>query len=204
MLAQLVDNVADPKALKHAAMLAAKGLADGTMKVNREPKGVQKLLRRVLEETEFGRNFVFKKAREMVMKQTKGVYPAPLKVCSPPPLPKNKSQPMSRAIGTQLTHSLSDCMCVCVSVCLCACVCRSLMSWRPAPSTGLDHRPATMPRQRCEQDTHALDLLQPFAAQHTRVRPAISQVPCSLPLTPFLGDSSWCCGFCCRRLASLA
>ena len=106
MLAQLVDNVADPKALKHAAMLAAKGLADGTMKVNREPKGVQKLLRRVLEETEFGRNFVFKKAREMVMKQTKGVYPAPLKVCSLLPLPKKKQESAHVTSHWYTTHAL--------------------------------------------------------------------------------------------------
>ncbi|EGD74991.1 trifunctional enzyme subunit alpha [Salpingoeca rosetta] len=77
---KLVDNVADPSALKHAAVLAAKGLADGTLKVDREPKGVQKLINKVIEGTEFGRNFAFKKARDMVMKQTKGVYPAPLKI----------------------------------------------------------------------------------------------------------------------------
>eukprot|EP01147_Barroeca_monosierra_P007356 gene7356-504_t len=77
---KLVDNVADPSALKHAAILAAKGLADGTLKVNRQPKGLEKLIRKVIEETEFGRSFAFKKAREMVMKQTKGVYPSPLKI----------------------------------------------------------------------------------------------------------------------------
>ena len=29
---------------------------------------------------EFGRNFVFNKAKGTVMKQTKGLYPAPLKI----------------------------------------------------------------------------------------------------------------------------
>ena len=77
---KLIDQVADPNALHHAAVQAAKGLANGTLKVNREPKGMQKALRYVLEDTEFGRNFVFKKAREQVMKQSKGNYPAPLKV----------------------------------------------------------------------------------------------------------------------------
>jgi hypothetical protein len=37
---------------------------------------------KVLEETKFGRDFVFKKARESVMSKTGGVYPAPLKVCA--------------------------------------------------------------------------------------------------------------------------
>ncbi len=35
---------------------------------------------KVLEETSFGRDFVFKKARESVLEKTGGVYPAPLKV----------------------------------------------------------------------------------------------------------------------------
>eukprot|EP00056_Hartaetosiga_gracilis_P020971 m.22122 g.22122 ORF g.22122 m.22122 type:complete len:751 (+) comp8806_c0_seq1:27-2279(+) len=77
---KLVDSVADPSALRSAAVQAAKGLADGTLKVNREPKGMKKLIAQVLEGTEFGRNFMFDQARKMVMKQTKGVYPAPLKI----------------------------------------------------------------------------------------------------------------------------
>eukprot|EP00730_Choanoeca_flexa_P010529 TRINITY_DN1845_c0_g1_i1.p1 TRINITY_DN1845_c0_g1~~TRINITY_DN1845_c0_g1_i1.p1 ORF type:complete len:762 (+),score=235.29 TRINITY_DN1845_c0_g1_i1:30-2315(+) len=77
---KLVDSLADPNALHHAAVQAAKGLADGSLRVNREPKGLAKLMRYVLEDTEFGRNFVFKKAREQVMKQSKGNYPAPLKI----------------------------------------------------------------------------------------------------------------------------
>lgn len=35
----ILDEVADPNALMHAAVSAAKGLADGTLKPNREPKG---------------------------------------------------------------------------------------------------------------------------------------------------------------------
>ena len=49
---------------------------------NREPKGLQLAIKKVLEETKFGRDFVFKKARESVMSKTGGVYPAPLKVCT--------------------------------------------------------------------------------------------------------------------------
>ena len=78
---QIVDQVADPAALLHAAKQAALGLADGSLRPDRAPKGlVQRLTKHVIENTEFGRNFACKKAREMVMKQTKGVYPAPLKI----------------------------------------------------------------------------------------------------------------------------
>jgi enoyl-CoA hydratase/carnithine racemase len=80
---KLVDQTADPTALHFAAVQAAKGLADNSLKVDRSPKGMEWLIRYVLEQTELGRNFVFKKAREQVMKQTKGVYPAPLRVRQP-------------------------------------------------------------------------------------------------------------------------
>ena len=45
-------------------------------------------MQQVLEGTKFGRDFVFKKARESVLDKTGGVYPAPLKVlqCSKLPL----------------------------------------------------------------------------------------------------------------------
>jgi len=77
---KIVDQVADPYALEHAAVLAAKNLADGTLVPAREPSGIALLMKKVLEETKFGRDFVFKKARESVMEKTGGVYPAPLKI----------------------------------------------------------------------------------------------------------------------------
>ena len=40
---------------------AATGLADGTLKVNRERTGMKKVMKMVLEDNPFGRNFVFNK-----------------------------------------------------------------------------------------------------------------------------------------------
>jgi len=77
---KLVDGVADPYALEHAAILAAQGLAAKTLKVDRSVSGIKKLMRTVLEEKEIGRNYLFKKAKETVMKQTGGKYPAPLAI----------------------------------------------------------------------------------------------------------------------------
>lgn len=48
--------------------------------VDRSKKGIAKLTEHAFE-YEFVRNFVFKKAREQVMKMSNGLYPAPLKVC---------------------------------------------------------------------------------------------------------------------------
>ena len=40
---------------------AATGLADGTLKVNRERSGMKKLMKMLLEDNSIGRNFVFNK-----------------------------------------------------------------------------------------------------------------------------------------------
>lgn len=73
----LVDLVVDPASLETVAIMQAKGLADGSVKRTvRKPD----LMSRILEGTPFGRNIMFKKARETVMKQTSGKYPAPLKI----------------------------------------------------------------------------------------------------------------------------
>ena len=40
---------------------AATGLADGTLKVNRERSGMKKVMKMLLEDNAFGRNFVFNK-----------------------------------------------------------------------------------------------------------------------------------------------
>jgi enoyl-CoA hydratase/long-chain 3-hydroxyacyl-CoA dehydrogenase len=78
--AGLVDSVADPHALEHAALLAAAALADGTLKPVRQFSGLKGVTETLLTKTSIGRNFVFKKAREQVMKQTAGKYPAPLAI----------------------------------------------------------------------------------------------------------------------------
>jgi len=78
---KLVDGVADPFALEHAAVQAAEGLANGTLKPDRGPKGlVQKAIKFLLEDTAKGREFVFGKAKEGVMKLTHGNYPAQLTI----------------------------------------------------------------------------------------------------------------------------
>eukprot|EP00505_MAST-04D_sp_SCG-Rhode-Island_P001266 Stramenopile-MAST_4_protein_1266 len=71
--AGLVDQVADPYALDDAAIQAALGLANGTLKPKRKKKA---LMNRLLEDNSIGRNVLFKKAGEMVAKKTGGKYPA--------------------------------------------------------------------------------------------------------------------------------
>lgn len=66
--------------LEEIAIQAAKQLADGDLKPNRETKGlVNKIIKFALK-YEFARNLIFGKAREKVMKMSQGLYPAPLKV----------------------------------------------------------------------------------------------------------------------------
>mmetsp|Transcript_24158 Transcript_24158/g.72076 ORF Transcript_24158/g.72076 Transcript_24158/m.72076 type:complete len:686 (+) Transcript_24158:241-2298(+) len=78
---KMVDQTADPHALEFAAVKAADELASGKLVPDRAPKGVvAKATKFVLENTSFGSNFVFKKARESVMKMTRGNYPAPLAI----------------------------------------------------------------------------------------------------------------------------
>lgn len=78
--AGLVDSVADPHALEHAAVLAAQQLAAGTLKPVRQFAGLKGWTETLLTRTSLGRNFVFKKARDEVLKQTAGKYPAPLAI----------------------------------------------------------------------------------------------------------------------------
>lgn len=78
----MLDEVVDPNALLHAAKTAARGLADGSLRPKRGPKGrVAQLTKWATEEFSLGRDKVFEMARKGVMKQTRGKYPAPLKIC---------------------------------------------------------------------------------------------------------------------------
>jgi enoyl-CoA hydratase/long-chain 3-hydroxyacyl-CoA dehydrogenase len=73
----LVDEVVEPFGLEQVAITAAKRLAEGDLKrKEREPSAQD----RALEETGAGRLVVFRQARQMVMAQTKGNYPAPLAI----------------------------------------------------------------------------------------------------------------------------
>jgi enoyl-CoA hydratase/long-chain 3-hydroxyacyl-CoA dehydrogenase len=70
----LVDMVVAPASLEQVAIDSAVGLADGSLKIKRKPKS---LPNRLLEDTPFGRNLMWKKVKEMVDKNTNGNYPSP-------------------------------------------------------------------------------------------------------------------------------
>ncbi|MBL4773557.1 MAG: enoyl-CoA hydratase/isomerase family protein [Alcanivoracaceae bacterium] len=69
----LIDELIHKEGLLQSAIKVAK---NGFKRKTRK-KG---LIDKVLEGTPFGRNFVFKKARETVTRKTRGNYPAPLKI----------------------------------------------------------------------------------------------------------------------------
>jgi len=73
----LVDGLCDPFALEAAAIQAAEGLADGSMKAKRKDKG---LFNKLLEDNGVGQAIVFNQATKMVDKNTNGKYPAPYKI----------------------------------------------------------------------------------------------------------------------------
>ena len=61
-------------------MKVAKDIVNGKLKVDRNPKStVQKLTNYVMS-IDFVKDQIFKKAKAQVMKQTNGLYPAPLKI----------------------------------------------------------------------------------------------------------------------------
>ena len=73
----LVDDVVHPAILRDIAVQRARELAAGTKQrsTGRADRGAEGLL---IERNKFGRSLVFKKARQSVMQQTHGQYPAPL------------------------------------------------------------------------------------------------------------------------------
>ena len=73
----LVDLVVDPASLESVAITQALGIAHGTVKLHKRKKDILSL---VLEDTPFGRNFMFKKAKETVDKNSGGFYPSPYKI----------------------------------------------------------------------------------------------------------------------------
>lgn len=89
----LVDHIVDPlgpglmppeertlEYLGEVAVETAKNLAKGDLKVNRGPKNMMDKVMATALKYDFVKNYVFNKAKEQVMKQTNGVYPAPLKI----------------------------------------------------------------------------------------------------------------------------
>ncbi|KAL5016542.1 hypothetical protein ScPMuIL_006131 [Solemya velum] len=81
----LGPGVASPEAnslayLEEVAVSTARGLADGTVKKTPKKKGIQDKIMDKFLQYEFGKNFVFKKAKDQVMKMSGGLYPAPLRI----------------------------------------------------------------------------------------------------------------------------
>lgn len=72
------DNTA--KYLEDTAVMIAKDIASGKIKIDRSKKGLVEKLTATAMQWDFVKNIIFKKAREQVMKASRGLYPAPLKV----------------------------------------------------------------------------------------------------------------------------
>lgn len=74
----LVDLVVAPQSLEQVAIDTAKGLANGTLK---KSTGIKKNLQdRIVEDTPFGRYFMWQTIDKMVKKNTNGKYPAPFAI----------------------------------------------------------------------------------------------------------------------------
>lgn len=66
--------------LEEVAVKAAKDLASGDLKAKRGPKNLMEKVMGTAFQYDFVKDQVFKKARGQVMKQTNGLYPAPLRI----------------------------------------------------------------------------------------------------------------------------
>lgn len=82
---ELGPGLTDPSSntlnyLEDTAIKVAKDLASGKIKVNREKTGMVNKITETVMGFEFVKDFIFKKAREQVMKMSQGLYPAPLKI----------------------------------------------------------------------------------------------------------------------------
>ena len=66
--------------LEETAIKAAKDLASNKLSVSRGPKSLVEKITKLALSVDFVKDQVFKKAKSQVMKQTGGLYPAPLKI----------------------------------------------------------------------------------------------------------------------------
>ena len=73
----LVDEIVHPHGMTDAAVKVALKL--GEKKLNNK-KVKRSIINKSIEKYKMGRNFVFNQAKKGVMKQTKGLYPAPLEI----------------------------------------------------------------------------------------------------------------------------
>jgi len=79
----LIDEIISPFGAKEAAIKKATQLASNRGKVQGQKQSIKdKVIGTLLEETPVGRNIVFSKARDQVMRQTQGHYPAALAIIS--------------------------------------------------------------------------------------------------------------------------
>ena len=76
----LVDRVVPPNMLLRAARDMAADLANGRRKPIRKTSMKESVSEFALEGNPLGRKMLFSMARKTVMKQSKGLYPAPLKI----------------------------------------------------------------------------------------------------------------------------
>jgi len=80
----LIDEIVMPHGMKQVAVAKALQLAEGKGRQPRKRSLKEKVMdatvNRALQETAVGRNIVFSKARQQVMKQTMGHYPAALEI----------------------------------------------------------------------------------------------------------------------------
>ena len=78
----LVDLVCTKVQLEACAMKVAQDIAEGTMKLPKREgaKGLPGMIEKGIADYAFVRDYVFKQARDGVMKQTGGHFPAPMKI----------------------------------------------------------------------------------------------------------------------------
>ncbi|XP_013133939.1 PREDICTED: trifunctional enzyme subunit alpha, mitochondrial [Papilio polytes] len=77
-LGQPADNTM--KYLENVAVQIAKDIASGKLKVDRSKKGLVDKMMATAMKWDFVKNMIFNKAKEQVMKASRGLYPAPLKI----------------------------------------------------------------------------------------------------------------------------
>ncbi|HKJ34013.1 MAG TPA: fatty acid oxidation complex subunit alpha FadJ [Balneolales bacterium] len=73
----LIDELVNKDTLFSAAREVAQKMAEGKLKPKRDPLS---LVDKLLEKNYLGRSIIYSKAKERVLKQTQGNYPAPLKI----------------------------------------------------------------------------------------------------------------------------
>ncbi|CAH0404870.1 unnamed protein product [Chilo suppressalis] len=68
------------KYLENVAIQLTKEIVSGKLKIDRSKKGLVNKITASIMQWEFVKNIIFKKAKEQVMKASRGLYPAPLKI----------------------------------------------------------------------------------------------------------------------------